>query len=143
MVADALFSSKTDDWETPKSLFDKLDATFHFDIDVCASKENAKCAKYFTREQDGLKQDGGGGVIWCNPPYGREIGQWVKRCAERSPGIAVMLIPARTDTKWWHEYIDNNPHAQVHFIKGRLKFGGAKNSAPFPSAIVVFWNVKE
>lgn len=140
MADKVLFSSATDDWATPQDLFDKLDRTFKFTLDVCASEENHKCARYFTKEQDGLKQDWGGEIIWCNPPYGREIGKWVQKCAERV-GISVMLLPARTDTKWWQEFIVNNPMASVKFVKGRLKFGGAKNPAPFPSAIVVFLNV--
>ena len=139
MLTSGLTSSNTDEWATPQDLFDALDATFHFTLDPCATTENAKCAKFYTKEQDGLKQDWGGAVIWCNPPYGREIGKWVQRCAEHK-GVAVMLIPARTDTRWWHSYIDKNQDAHVYFIKGRLKFGNAKNCAPFPSAIVVYTN---
>lgn len=139
MVATQLLTSTTDEWATPQDLFDRLNACFRFTLDPCATDENHKAPKYYTREQDGLKQDWGGEVIWCNPPYGRTIGEWIKRCAEHQ-GIAVMLIPARTDTRWWHQYIDCNPNASVHFIKGRLKFGGAKNPAPFPSAIVIFTN---
>ena len=144
MLTSGLTSSNTDEWATPQDLFDTLDATFHFTLDPCATPENAKCAKFYTKEQDGLKQDWGGAVIWCNPPYGREIGKWIQKCAEHR-GVAVMLIPARTDTRWWHSYIDKNPDAHVYFIKGRLKFGNAKNCAPFPSAIVVYtnWTVKE
>ncbi len=139
MLTSGLTSSNTDEWATPQDLFDKLDATFHFTLDPCATPENAKCAKFYTKEQDGLKQDWGGEVIWCNPPYGREIGKWIQKCAEHK-GVAVMLIPARTDTRWWHSYIDKNPDAHVYFIKGRLKFGDGKNPAPFPSAIVVYTN---
>lgn len=139
MLTSGLTSSNTDEWATPQDLFDKLDATFHFTLDPCATPENAKCAKFYTKEQDGLKQDWGGAVIWCNPPYGREIGKWIQKCAEHR-GVAVMLIPARTDTRWWHSYIDKNPDAHVYFIKGRLKFGNAKSCAPFPSAIVVYTN---
>lgn len=138
-ITSGLMSSNTDEWATPQNLFDKLNATFHFTLDPCATPENAKCAKFYTKEQDGLKQDWGGDVIWCNPPYGREIGKWIQKCAEHR-GVAVMLIPARTDTRWWHSYIDKNPDAHVYFIKGRLKFGDGKNPAPFPSAIVVFTN---
>lgn len=139
MVAPALLSSSTDEWSTPQALFDKLNGTFKFTLDPCATPENAKCAKFYTKEQDGLKQDWEGETVWCNPPYGREIGRWVKKCAEHY-GVAVMLLPARTDTRWWHEYIANNTTASVRFIKGRLKFGGAANPAPFPSAIVIFFN---
>lgn len=138
-ITSGLMSSNTNEWATPQNLFDKLNATFHFTLDPCATPENAKCAKYYTKEQDGLKQDWGGEVIWCNPPYGREIGKWIEKCAEHK-GVAVMLIPARTDTRWWHSYINRNPDAHIYFIKGRLKFNDGKNPAPFPSAIVVFTN---
>lgn len=141
MVAPQLLSSATDEWATPQDLFDRLDACFHFTLDPCATEENHKAPKFYTREQDGLKQDWGGETIWCNPPYGREIGRWIQKCAEHH-GIAVMLLPARTDTRWWHEFIANNPNATIRFIKGRLKFGGAKNPAPFPSAIVIFINTE-
>lgn len=139
MLTSGLTSSNTDEWATPQDLFDTLNATFHFTLDPCATLENAKCAKFYTKEQDGLKQDWGDEVIWCNPPYGREIGKWIQKCAKHR-GVAVMLVPARTDTRWWHSYIDKNPDAHIYFIKGRLKFGDGKNPAPFPSAIVVYTN---
>lgn len=129
-----LFSSKSENWETPPQLFKALDAEFHFDFDVCALPENAKCPRYYTPEDDGLKQPWNG-TCWCNPPYGRSISDWVKKAAE-SETTVVMLLPARTDTKWFHEYIYGK--AEVRFIKGRLKFGGSKNSAPFPSMVVIF-----
>lgn len=129
-----MFSSKTDMWETPKDFFDELDKEFHFTCDVCAIKENAKCAKYYTPEQDGLKQEWDG-ICWMNPPYGKTIGKWVKKAAE-SKATVVCLLPARTDTKWFHEYIYGK--AEIRFVKGRIKFGNSKNSAPFPSMIVIF-----
>lgn len=132
-----LFSSKSEDWETPQDLFDKLNEVFYFTLDVCASAKNAKCKKYFTKEQDGLAQNWGMNTVWCNPPYGRQIGEWVEKCA-CYPRCSVMLLPARTDTKWFHEWIYKNDDAYVYFLKGRLRFGDAKNSAPFPSMIVVF-----
>lgn len=134
MNKEVMFSSKTDMWATPQDLFDKLNDEFHFETDVCAIPENAKCCKYYTPDIDGLKQEWTGNC-WCNPPYGREIGKWVKKAAT-SKAMTVMLIPARTDTKWFHDYIYNK--AEIRFIKGRLKFGGAQNSAPFPSMICVF-----
>lgn len=133
-----MFSSQTDNWATPQWLFDELDKEFHFTLDPCASKDNAKCEKFYTKEDNGLNQNWGG-VIFCNPPYGREIGKWVAKCAEEAKKpdtICVMLIPARTDTKWFHEYIYHK--AEIRFLKGRLKFGDSSNSAPFPSMIVVF-----
>ena len=134
---DVLFSSKSVVWETPQDLFDKLNAEFHFDLDVCALPENAKCERYYTPEDDGLSQPWNG-ICWCNPPYGRTIGKWVQKAYETfaGGGTVVMLLPARTDTKWFHEYIYNK--AEIRFIKGRLKFGNSKNAAPFPSMIVVF-----
>lgn len=135
MLTKGLFTSTTDEWSTPQYLFDALDKEFHFKLDVCANYENHKCAKYFTKADDGLNMPWGGVTIWCNPPYGREIGKWVKRCAYHS-GTAVMLLPARTDTRSFHDYIYNK--AEIRFIKGRLKFGDSKNSAPFPSMVVIF-----
>lgn len=135
---EVMFSSKTDLWETPQDFFDRLDAEFGFDLDACALPQNAKCAAYYTPEQDGLSQPWDG-VVWCNPPYGRNIGKWVQKAHEenrRNNNYIVMLLPARTDTRWFHDYILNK--AEVRFIRGRLKFGGAKNSAPFPSMVVVF-----
>lgn len=139
MNTDVMFSSDTDNWATPQDFFDKLDAEFHFDLDVCADDINHKCDKYYTKEQDGLSQPWVG-TVWCNPPYGREIGQWVRRAlfASVAGATVVMLIPARTDTRWFHDYIYKRDNVEIRFIKGRLKFGTAKNSAPFPSMIVVF-----
>lgn len=139
MNKDIMFSSKTDQWETPKDFFDGLDALFHFTLDACALPENAKCEKYFTPEMDGLKQEWGG-VVWCNPPYGREIGRWVEKgyLSAKNGCTVVMLLPARTDTKWFHEYCYMNRFATVRFVKGRLKFGGSRNGAPFPSMVVIF-----
>lgn len=134
MNKELFFSSKTDDWETPQEVFDKLDKEFHFTLDVAASPTNAKCADYFTKEQNGLAQEWRG-VVWCNPPYGREVGKWVAKAAT-SNALVVMLLPARTDTAWFHDYIYGK--AEVRFIRGRLKFGGCKNAAPFPSMVVIF-----
>jgi len=130
------FSSKTDEWETPQWFFDKLNAEFHFELDVCATPENAKCARYFTPEQDGLKQEWRG-VCWMNPPYGREIGKWVKKAYESAleGATVVCLVPARTDTAWWHDYC---MQGEIRFVRGRLKFGNASENAPFPSVVVVF-----
>lgn len=137
MNTDVMFSSKTDMWETPQDFFDELNDEFSFTLDVAASDHNAKCYHYYTKHEDGLKMPWHG-VVWCNPPYGREIGKWVKKAYfEAILGTTVvMLIPARTDTKWFHDYILGK--AEVRFIRGRLKFGGSKNSAPFPSMVVIF-----
>lgn len=142
MNTDVMFSSKTDLWETPQELFDELNYEFHFTLDVCALPENAKCSVYYTPQQNGLSKPWNG-VIWCNPPYGKGVGEWVRKALSTSVGGAtvVMLLPARTDTRWFHEYIYGK--AEIRFIKGRLKFGGSKNSAPFPSMVVVFRARKE
>ena len=130
------FSSKTDLWYTPQDFFKKYDDVYKFETDVCATDDNAKCAKYYTEEMDGLSQEWRG-ICWMNPPYGRTIGKWMKKAYESSleGATVVCLVPARTDTNWWHDYAMKG---DIEFIKGRLKFGGSKNSAPFPSAVVVF-----
>ncbi len=135
-----MFSSNTDQWSTPQWFFDELNSEFHFTLDPCADEFNHKCERYFTKEQDGLIQSWEGEIVFCNPPYGREIGNWVQKCfTEVHDGgcvCAVMLIPARTDTQWFHKYIYRK--AEIRFLKGRLKFGDSKNSAPFPSMVVIF-----
>lgn len=136
----ALFSSATDLWSTPNDFFEKLNEEFHFTLDPCATKENAKCPSYYTKEEDGLRQDWGGHVVYCNPPYGRELPKWVEKAYNESkkPGTTVvMLIPARTDTRYFHDYIYHNA-TEIRFSKGRLKFGNARNSAPFPSMVVIY-----
>ena len=134
MNTEVMFSQKTDMWSTPQELFDKYDAVYHFETDVCAVAENAKCKNYYTPEMDGLKQEWKG-VCWCNPPYGKQIAKWVKKAAE-SNATVVMLIPARTDAGWFHDWV--LPCGRVEFLRGRIKFGGRKWNAPFPSMVVVF-----
>lgn len=134
MNTELMFSSKTDMWATPQDFFDQLDAEFHFDLDVCALDSNAKCDRYFTPEMDGLQQEWTG-TVWCNPPYGRQVGRWVKKAAE-SQTTVVMLLHARTDTAWFHDYIYGK--AEIRFVRGRLKFGDGTGRAPFPSMVVVF-----
>ncbi|WP_156276197.1 phage N-6-adenine-methyltransferase [Neomoorella glycerini] len=133
-----LFSSASDEWETPQWLFDQLNKEFRFVLDVCATPENAKCPYYYTKEQDALNCSWVWAKnCWMNPPYGRQIGQWVRKAYEEAKAGAtvVCLLPARTDTAWWHDYCMKG---EIRFIRGRLKFGRSKNSAPFPSAIVIF-----
>lgn len=131
-----MFTSRTDLYETPQDLFDQLDEEFHFDLDVCALPENAKCDRYFTPEDDGLMQPWIG-TCWMNPPYGREISRWVEKAYEESLNNAtvVCLLPARTDTRWFHNYCIKG---EVRFLKGRLRFGNCRYTAPFPNMIVVF-----
>ena len=138
-----MFSSKSDEWGTPRDLYDELNRVFKFTLDPCSTAANAKCDNFYTLEQDGLSKDWGGNTVFVNPPYTRgAIGKWIKKAHDESkkPNTTVVcLIPSRTDTKYWHEYCMKASH--VHFIKGRLKFEGvADNSAPFPSAIIVFTN---
>lgn len=136
MNTDVHFSSKTDLWSTPQDFFNTVNREFNFQTDVCATPENAKCDHFFTERDDGLKQKWEG-VCWMNPPYGREIKKWVQKAYESSLAGAtiVCLLPSRTDTSWWHDYVMNG---EVKFLRGRLKFGNCKNSAPFPSVIVIF-----
>ena len=147
MNNELMFSSKTNELETPNDYFNTLNSEFNFTLDPCATSENAKCEKYFTKADDGLKQNWGGETVFCNPPYGRQINEWVKKCYQESqkPNTkVVMLIPARTDTKYFHEFIyDESTNSfkdcvTVKFLKGRLKFGDGKSPAPFPSMLVIF-----
>ena len=159
-----LHSSESVEWATPQSFFDELNKELAFTLDPCATKENAKCAKFYTKAEDGLIQDWTGERVFCNPPYGDPeypckkvcqkkicakrgrhnssylpgVRDWVEKLRRGGASVAVGLLPARTDTRWFHEHILGI--AEVRFIKGRLKFGGAKNSAPFPSMVVVWRN---
>lgn len=144
----ALFSSKRMDWCTPQDFFDRLDAEFHFALDAAATERSAKCRKYYTPETDGLKQSwDSGGAVFCNPPYGRNIGEWVRKAYEESQSgtTIVLLIPARTDTAYFHDYIYGK--AEIRFVRGRLKFtdenGTGRQSAPFPSMLVIYNGEKE
>jgi site-specific DNA-methyltransferase (adenine-specific) len=135
-----LFSSKNEVWATPQDFFDRLNQEFNFTLDPCALPENAKCKLYFTPETNGLIQSWQGYNVFCNPPYGRNIADWVEKCYRESRNIqtkVILLIPARTDTIYFHQYIYKIAQ-DIRFVKGRLKFGGAKNAAPFPSMVVIF-----
>jgi site-specific DNA-methyltransferase (adenine-specific) len=133
-----LFSSATDEWATPQDLFDRYDAVYHFDLDPASTDENAKCEKHFTVADGGLHNNWGGYRVWLNPPYGRSIGDWVRKAYEESQKpdtVVVCLLPARTDTAWFHDYCAKG---EIEFIRGRLRFGGSRWNAPFPSMIVIF-----
>lgn len=135
-----LYSSATDQWATPQAFFDKLNAEFGFTLDPCALPSNAKCTKYYTPTDNGLLQDWGGEIVFCNPPYGRAIYDWVRKCSEEAskPNTTIVLLtPARTDTRYFHEFIYHQAK-EIRFVKGRLKFGDAKSAAPFPSMVVIF-----
>ena len=134
-----MLSSAKDDWRTPKELFDELNAEFHFTVDLCADNDNHLCNKWYTKENSGFNADLTGERVYCNPPYGRKsTADWIRKCASCNADIVVMLIPARTDTNAFHDYIYNK--AEIRFIRGRLKFGGGKiiDRAPLPSMIVIF-----
>lgn len=135
------FESKKQDWTTPDEVFDPLHQEFGFTLDAAASAENTRAAKFFSVEEDGLKQDWGDNTVWVNPPYGETVGglaTWVKKAAKAAENGAtvVMLIPARTNTKWFHDYC--LALGEVRFIKGRPKFGGAKHGLPQPLCVVIW-----
>lgn len=140
MNTQLMFSSQTDQWETPQDFFDQLDNEFHFTLDPCADEANRKCERYFTKEQDGLKQSWAGEIVFCNPPYGRKVGKWVRKCFEEvykgDCKCVVLLLFANTDTKWFHDWIYHK--AEIRFIKGRLKFGGGRVNSPKASMVVIF-----
>lgn len=137
MNTELMFSSNDQTWETPIQLFRKLNYEFNFTLDVCALPQTAKCFNYFTPEDNGLEQDWGNNICWMNPPY-NETKLWMKKAYEESQknAIVVCLVPARTDTVWFTEYAMKAN--EIRFIKGRLKFGNSKNTAPFPSAIIIY-----
>lgn len=138
MINKALFTSNTSEWATPQVFFNELNNEFHFTLDPCATKENAKCERFFTKEDNGLTQSWNKERVFCNPPYGTELKKWVEKASMTWGGSVVMLIPARTDTRYFHDYIYQKENVEIRFLKGRLKFGDGKGSAPFPSMVVIF-----
>jgi site-specific DNA-methyltransferase (adenine-specific) len=135
-----LFFSSEHDWATPQAFFDELNREFRFTLDACALPENAKCKLYFTPDEDGLIQEWNGHTVFVNPPYGRRIAQWVEKCyheSRKENTKVVMLVPARTDTAYFHRFIYHKAD-EIRFVRGRLKFGNARNGAPFPSMVVIF-----
>ncbi len=137
----ACFSSQHGDWGTPQAFFDELEERFDFELDACADHDTAKCAKYYTKDEDSLVQAWEGNTF-VNPPYGRGVGKWLQKAREHADaglGTVVFLLPARTDVKWFHEYAYNKLGVSIEFIKGRLTFQGAPAPAPFPSMLVIFW----
>jgi phage N-6-adenine-methyltransferase len=141
MMTTGMYSSLRADWETPPEVFGPLNDEFHFQIDVCATHETAKCSDYFTPDDDALSRDWAvWDTCWMNPPYGRQIGKWVRKAYESSldGATVVCLLPARTDTAWWHDYC---ARGEIRFLRGRVYFwqnGARSTAAPFPSAVVVF-----
>ena len=139
----ALFSSNSDEWATPQDVFQDLNNEFHFTLDPCASDQNHKCAHYYTKNNSGLLKDWGGEQVFCNPPYS-DIAQWVRKCyleGTKKNTTVVLLIPSRTDTKYFHNYIYQR--SEIRFLKGRLHFNDSRNAAPFPSMVVIFRGYRE
>ena len=143
MLNNGMYTSNSEEWATPQDFFDRLNEEFNFTLDPCSTDENAKCEKHFTKEQDGLKQDWTGEVVFCNPPYGKNIWKWCRKCYEHSlnGGTAVMLVPARTDTGWFHDWVYGK--AEIRFVRGRLHFNGSKWPAPFPSMVAIYRSEKK
>lgn len=138
-VNQGLYTSETDEWETPAEFFRALDAIYKFTLDACATEENHKCAKYYTKKEDGLKQDWSGETVWMNPPYGREIKKWVEKAEKegrKTNTRVVCLLPARTDTAWFHDHVLGK--ARIQFIRGRIRFSGSKWNAPFASILAIY-----
>lgn len=140
MISSTLYSSRTEEWETPQNLFDQLNEEFRFTLGPCCTHENAKCEKHFTKEENGLEQSWEGERVFCNPPYGKAISPWVKKCSTANAKLVVLLVPARVDTAWFHDYVYGK--AEIRFIRGRLKYGGATHNSPFPSMICIFRRVE-
>lgn len=138
LITEGMFTSRTDEWSTPQAFFDRLNWEFNFELDPCATPENAKCRRYYTKADDGLSQPWAPWRTFVNPPFGRTLGLWVeKACRESQRGaIVVALLPARTDTRWFHNWCWQA--SGIRLVKGRLKYGGAENSAPFPTMVVVW-----
>jgi len=136
---EVMFSSKNDEWETPRAFYNKLNNKYNFTLDPCATHKNHKCEKYYTIEEDGLSQNWTAETVFINPPYG-DVSAWIKKACEeytKKGATVVMLIPSRTDTKYWHNYIMKYA-STIYFVKGRLKFGNAPHFAPFPSVVIEF-----
>ena len=127
MNTELMFSSNHNEWATPQEFFDKLNDEFNFTLDPCSTHSNAKCEKYYTESENGLIQNWGGETVFCNPPYGRQLKKWVEKCymeSSKPNTTVVMLIPSRTDTSYFHDFIYGK--AEIRFIRGRLKFGDSK-----------------
>ena len=137
-INSALYSSRSEEWPTPQKFFDALDQEFGFTLDPCATRGNAKCRNFFTKRDDGLLQDWGRHIVFCNPPYGRDVIRWAGKCysSANSGATVVLLAHARTDTRWFHDFVLGK--AELRFVRGRLKFADGKQSAPFPSLIAVY-----
>ena len=137
-IHESLYSSRSEEWPTPAAFYEQMNTEFRFTLDPCATPENAKCRKFYSKTEDGLRQSWGRHVVFCNPPYGRSMREWARKCYEASVNGAtvVLLAHARTDTRWFHEWVYGR--AELRFVRGRLKFGDGNQSAPFPSLIAIY-----
>lgn len=137
-ISPVLYSSRSEEWATPADFFAALDDEFGFTLDPCATRLNAKCRTFYTKDDNGLVQDWGQHSVFCNPPYGRDIGEWAKKCflAAKAGATVVLLVHARTDTRYFHDWIYGK--AELRFVRGRLKFGDGTQSAPFPSLLAIY-----
>ena len=138
-IHQSLFSSRSEEWPTPNDVFDMLNKEFRFSLDPCASRHNTKCRTFFTKRDDGLAQDWGSHRVFCNPPYGKTMQDWARKCFQASQrgATVVLLAHARTDTRWFHHWVYGKA-SEIRFVKGRLRFGDGKQSAPFPSLVAVY-----
>lgn len=138
-ISATLYSCRSEEWPTPQSFFDTLDEEFHFTLDPCATRRNAKCTVFFSKRQNGLLQDWSRHRVFCNPPYGRFMRDWTRKCfeASQSGALVVLLAHARTDTRWFHDWVYGKA-AELRFVRGRLRFGDGRQSAPFPSLVAVY-----
>lgn len=134
----SLYSNRTDEWPTPMDLFVALDREFRFTLDPCASTRNAKCSRFYTKDDDGLRQSWGRNRVFCNPPYGRTMRQGAEKCfrSAQAGALVVLLAHARTDTRWFHDWVYGK--AEIRFVRGRLRFGDGRQSAPFPSLVAIY-----
>jgi len=138
-ISRALYSNRTDEWPTPVEFFELLHGEFQFSLDPCATPDNAKCPRFFTKEDDGLRQSWGKHRVFCNPPYGPLMRQWAEKCfrSAQAGALVVLLAHARTDTRWFHDWVYGKA-SEIRFMRGRLKFGDGRQSAPFPSLVAVY-----
>src|ERR1700689_5209759 len=138
-ISTTLYSSRSEEWPTPQQFFISLNRKFHFTLDPCATRDNAKCRRDFTKAKNGLDQNWASHRVFSNPPYGRDMQNWARKCFEASGGgaLVVLLAHARTDTRWFHDWVYGKAK-EVRFVRGRLKFGDGKQSAPFPSMVAIF-----
>ncbi len=135
----SLYSSRSEEWPTPQAFFESLNSEFRFTLDPCATRGNAKCLRFYTKKDDGLAQSWGAHRVFCNPPYGKAMRQWARKCYEASTlgALVVLLAHARTDTRWFHDWVYGKA-TELQFVRGRLKFGDGHQSAPFPSLVAIY-----